>query len=488
MIRAKARNLLELLRTGKGISGKFSNYYDKETGKIIDVIVNECKSLVKNSEGELRQYESTTSIGHIREIVNQLLSDRNTIGPVQAGVIMRDNGILGLSKELKVIKIVDKYGKLKLDIEKPFPDNFRDIIMGIYNERELTEKIIKPYVAGLCEESEELSKRHIWSKRLNPFRPRKLSTDELQKRYSKYLEKNTDLDEEKRENMSRYFVVNILGSDKIKSEIITDEINGTGLTVKGEKKRNSYTSMLQNMAANVLDIMGAIENPNDRLAEIENIYDNIEEQLEALSTELVPDSNQIEETIINFNRAVNNKDKEYTGEDGYRSANVTFGRNNTKSVGLLEHEFVPQAMKLYSKDMADFLEHSSKMSDEEYIKQVAKFHFRFVRIHPFIDGNGRTARAITNSLLSNRDLCATFEKYTKSEYIKDMNSIITDYDTYNKGLYTDQSICSKMEDENIQKLADYITKKCQIDKNEIEKEGSAVTTDLSKKQSTEEYR
>ena len=310
MIRAKARNLLELLRTGKGISGKFSNYYDKETGKIIDVIVNECKSLVKNSEGELRQYESTTSIGHIREIVNQLLSDRNTIGPVQAGVIMRDNGILGLSKELKVIKTVDKYGNLKLDIEKPFPDNFRDIIMGIYNERELTEKIIKPYVAGLCEESEELSKRHIWSKRLNPFRPRKLSTDELQKRYSKYLEKNIDLDEEKRENMSRYFVVNILGSDKIKSEIITDEINGTGLTVTGEKKRNSYTSMLQNMAANVLDIMGAIENPNDRLAEIENIYANIEEQLEALSTELVPDSNQIEETIINFNRAVNNKDKE----------------------------------------------------------------------------------------------------------------------------------------------------------------------------------
>lgn len=56
--------------------------------------------------------------------------------------------------------------------------------------------------------------------------------------------------------------------------------------------------------------MGAIENPNDRLAEIENIYANIEEQLEALSTELVPDSNQIEETIINFNRAVNNKDKE----------------------------------------------------------------------------------------------------------------------------------------------------------------------------------
>ncbi len=488
MIKAKAKSLLELLRAGKGIGGKFSNYYDKETGKIIDVIVNECKSLARNSEGKLQKYESELSIGHIREIVDQLMSDRNTIGSVQAGVVMRDNGILGLAKELKVTKTVDEQGKLKLDIEKPFPDNFRDILTGTYNEKELKEKIIKPYVAGLCEGNEELSKRHAWSRRLHPFRPRKLSTAELQKRYLKYLEKNTDLDEEKRENMSRYFVGNILGSDRIKSDIITDEINGTGITKKGEKIHNSYTGMLQNMAVNVIDIMAGIANPNDRLTEIENIYSNIDEQLEALSTELVPDPKQIEETIVNLNRTVNNKDKELTKDDGYRSANVTFGRNNTESVGLLENEFVPQAMKLYAKDMADFLENSSQISDEEYIKQVAKFHFRFIRIHPFIDGNGRTARAITNSLLSNRDLCATFEKYTKSEYIKYMDSVVTDYDTYNKGLYTDQSICSKMEDENIQNLAEYITKKCQLDEKDIEQEGSAVTTDLSKKQPTGEYR
>lgn len=488
MIKAKAKNLLELLRAGKGIAGRFSNYHDKETGKIIDIIVNECKSLVRNSEGNLQRYESEVCIGHIREIVNQLMSDKNTIGSVQAGVVMRDNGILGLAKELKVTKTVDEQGKLKLDIEKPFPDNFKDILIGEYNEKELKEKIIKPYVAGLCEENEELSKRHVWSRRLNPFRPRKLSTAELQKRYSKYLEKNTDLDEEKRENMSRYFIVNILGSDRIKSDIVNDEINGTGITIKGEKIHNSYTGMLQNMTVNVIDIMAGIANPNDRLIEIENIYSNIDEQLEALSTELVPDPKQIEETIVNLNRTVNNKDKELTKDDGYRSANVTFGRNNTESVGLLENEFVPQAMKLYAKDMADFLENSSQMSDEEYIKQVAKFHFRFVRIHPFIDGNGRTARAVTNSLLSNRDLCATFDKYTKSEYIKYMDSVITDYDTYNRGLYTDQSICSRMEEENIQNLAEYITKKCQIHEEILENDGSEKTTELSNKQPTGEYR
>lgn len=51
-----------------------------------------------------------------------------------------------------------------------------------------------------------------------------------------------------------------------------------------------------------------------------------------------------------------------------------------------------------------------------------------------------------------------------------MNSVITDYDTYNKGLYTDQSICSIMEEENIQNLAKYITKKCQIGEYEMEQE------------------
>ena len=157
MIKAKARNLLELLREGKGIGGRFSNYHDKETGKIIDVIVNECKSIVKNSEGELRKYESMISIGHIKEIVDQLLSDRNTIGAVQAGVVMRDDRILGLAKELKVSKTVDEQGKLKIDIEKPFPDNFRDILIGNYNSH---TKIPKCYFVYL------LSRRQL-SKVLN---------------------------------------------------------------------------------------------------------------------------------------------------------------------------------------------------------------------------------------------------------------------------------------------------------------------------------
>ena len=45
-----------------------------------------------------------------------------------------------------------------------------------------------------------------------------------------------------------------------------------------------------------------------------------------------------------------------------------------------------------------------------------------------------------------------------------------------------------MEEENIQNLAKYITKKCQIGEYEMEQEGCAVTTNLSRKQNVGEYR
>jgi hypothetical protein len=57
--------------------------------------------------------------------------------------------------------------------------------------------------------------------------------------------------------------------------------------------------------------------------------------------------------------------------------------------------------------------------------------------------------------------------------------VVTDYDTYNKGLYTDQSICSKMEDENIQGLTDYIQTRCFMT-NQNDDRGESPTTDLSR--------
>lgn len=36
----------------------------------------------------------------------------------------------------------------------------------------------------------------------------------------------------------------------------------------------------------------------------------------------------------------------------------------------------------------------------DYLEQAARFHYRFVKIHPFCDGNGRMARALTAFLIA----------------------------------------------------------------------------------------
>lgn len=42
---------------------------------------------------------------------------------------------------------------------------------------------------------------------------------------------------------------------------------------------------------------------------------------------------------------------------------------------------------------------SDNLSSKEILENVAKFHAQFIKIHPFRDGNGRTARLLTNYLL-----------------------------------------------------------------------------------------
>lgn len=61
----------------------------------------------------------------------------------------------------------------------------------------------------------------------------------------------------------------------------------------------------------------------------------------------------------------------------------------------------------------------------EIMKKEAKFHIRFERIHPFIDGNGRTGRILLNRNLLRQGLApviitdVSMEKYKK--FISDNN-------------------------------------------------------------------
>lgn len=54
-----------------------------------------------------------------------------------------------------------------------------------------------------------------------------------------------------------------------------------------------------------------------------------------------------------------------------------------------------------------------------FIKDLADFHIRYERIHPFADGNGRTGRVLLNKIsLANGYLPFVINKEQRSEYIK----------------------------------------------------------------------
>jgi len=73
------------------------------------------------------------------------------------------------------------------------------------------------------------------------------------------------------------------------------------------------------------------------------------------------------------------------------------------------------------KEMFDFLEKNSKVIDPLILAGI--FHKQFVIIHPFVDGNGRTARIATKALLSKMGL-DTFNLFSFENYY---NQNVTKY-------------------------------------------------------------
>lgn len=86
-----------------------------------------------------------------------------------------------------------------------------------------------------------------------------------------------------------------------------------------------------------------------------------------------------------------------TGE--YRTKNLYIGT-------LVEATYYPPNFEDVPKKMDDFLEHVNFRTDDwkKAIQEIAKQHIIFERIHPYVDGNGRTGRMILNQQLINNGM------------------------------------------------------------------------------------
>lgn len=76
------------------------------------------------------------------------------------------------------------------------------------------------------------------------------------------------------------------------------------------------------------------------------------------------------------------------------------GRYRNGQVRILGANFIPPNYVKVSGLMKELVSHANENPERlNQVELVAKFHHKFVWIHPFFDGNGRTARLLMNLLL-----------------------------------------------------------------------------------------
>ncbi len=96
-----------------------------------------------------------------------------------------------------------------------------------------------------------------------------------------------------------------------------------------------------------------------------------------------------EKVILELHRNITHYTLDYTYQEGeYRTIPVHIVNKKGEKV------FTPPAVNSIHKDMRNFVEwinHSAKLNP---VIVAGIIHYEFVRIHPFIDGNGRTGRAL----------------------------------------------------------------------------------------------
>lgn len=118
--------------------------------------------------------------------------------------------------------------------------------------------------------------------------------------------------------------------------------------------------------------------------------------------------------------------------------NFNAGKYRSVQVRISGSEHIPpNAMKV--PDLMDDLEKWLQTTDtSDFIKVACDFHFKFVIIHPFIDGNGRVARLLFNLVLLIGGYPLSFiEKKERTKYIQSWEKANTqaDYNDYYQVMY-----------------------------------------------------
>lgn len=112
----------------------------------------------------------------------------------------------------------------------------------------------------------------------------------------------------------------------------------------------------------------------------------------------------------------------------------------TGPVLILGAEHIPPAAADVPRLISELLYTSFKSGD--FIRDLAEFHIRYERIHPFSDGNGRTGRVLINKMaLENGYAPFVIPKERRADYM----NMLADYDIEGMGGFIRELMYSEQE-------------------------------------------
>ena len=132
-----------------------------------------------------------------------------------------------------------------------------------------------------------------------------------------------------------------------------------------------------------------------------------------------------EKTILKLHGDITHYTLEYTYLEGqYRSVPVHIINSKGETV------FTPPHVNTIKSNMAELIDWMNNFKDLHPVIAAGIVHYEFVRIHPFIDGNGRTGRILTALYLHTREFDAnrmfTLDEYydkNRASYYAALNSV-----------------------------------------------------------------
>lgn len=427
MVRDVAVEILNLIKNNEGIKkSDICENFNINIQKIIDIILSECRCSIIDEKGNYSRFGSSTDIRIIKILIQIFLSDQNQIPPEVVSMALTKEGVFGPFKAIDIKKTYSEENKFcDIEMEELFPKEFNVNIFEKNSKvkEDFINEILKPYVKSIIYEDEILMSKSPIGAYISKSFSYKPTDEELLKELISILKENINSSSDLVENIGNYIYINIMNNKFFKTELISRTLDATELQKLG-KIYTGFSSLVESMAYETLQMIEMRSFPYGELISIKDTFYTVVAVLIALSTNLENINendilNKIEEVNRNYNVTNKNKNNQVTK---YRTQEVNSNKYCV-SEKFVSFNDIPKAMKNLCKMIKVLLEKKNEIEAEEYLKEVIRIHYRFIRIQPFEKANGRTARAIVNMLLQSKGLIGIFRKEKRKEYIEYINDI-----------------------------------------------------------------